>query len=688
MRLQDCQRVYFACTGNTCRSPLAERILKEYLKGTHSTTIESRRASIDSPGLVAPSQGMSKGTEAVIRSVYSDAAFVRKHLSRSFKPRELEEADLVITMEPWHKRQLLQYPQAYRQDKRAKVYTLGELVGKPQLVVEDPLAKEMFLKTACASFSEDYLQGDNVKSYQDLVREQQLMAEAYMPTFRQLDELIAQIVQLQDIPQPLTLDEAFRQDLQSRYATWNRERKQEQRILHRIGKALRTLVPDKKQTPFSLYVQGLYRESAQIMNAEEEEVIGRLEAVQRSFSKVGPLVQNTSIEHAVEIYRTLLHEKIFPALCMSGGYRTPQWTLDTATLGKELETVFVNVSRNIPETMKHTTERDHAWTVKKLGDAILSCAHALCSEEIIEKIYSGLLGKTDLLRDQNDINKKYHGLSETSVTWFGRKTPAYRFTNEPLEDLLPVSLNLDGPVLCVTASGDALCLLAGKGAKEIAAVDVSSIANAWTEYKFQAFLSLSYEEFQQKFAKRDATWKTFPFDRAVSEDAQKIFDAYKKSTKSIICTTDLFMPQGYAASDPSLVGYLESKERYEAMQKAAQNTKVRFFPTDITTFFEQEYVPESSFTTIYLSNILDHTTKEGTKIGKREFDFSKERIHTVLQPVLRYLAHDGTIILNLQWDNRAYSSINDALADSHSIERIAHGTHGGCGSMYVIKRKV
>ncbi len=721
MRLQDCQTIYFACTGNTCRSPLAERILKEHLakQGIDSLLVRSRRASIKGSELVlmdddwkdssraltmySTPKGLSKGAEAVILAKYGDTAFVINHRARSFTKEELEEADIVITMDTMHKASLLAHLQAYRQDKRAKVYTLGELVGQQELAIEDPFGKDdVFIERRereelqarlghhfyIGAFL-DTAQEEEHKTSLDPAEEQRLRGEAYLPTFTQLDALIAQLVQLQELPQPLLLEDVFKQHLQQRYKSWIQERIQERTVLRRIEKTVRTFVQGKESTPFSLYENGSYREAIELMKTETAEVVGMLEAMERTLNTVAHVAQNSASKQGAQFYHTILHEKIIPALCMRACYLTPAWTIDRVALGKELEDVLLEITRTIPERMKRTATRDNAFAIKELSNHILTLAQAVCSEPVLNKIYQTMLGVSLHLRSQNEVNKSYHTLAETSVTWFGRDTPAYRFTNEPLADILQATLNLDGPVLCVTASGDALCLLAGNGAKQIAAVDVSRIANVWAEYKFQAFLALSYDHFQTKFAQGDATWKIFPFELPVSEDAHRIFAGYRKSSKRLLETTNIFMSQGYAASNPALVGYLQSEEQYKELQKRAQNTKVRFFPTDITTFFEHEYIPEGYFTTMYLSNILDHTTKEGAKVGKQDFDLGKERMMQVLQPLLHHLAPDGTIVLNLQWCNRAYKGIEEAVKELHfTIKHLPNTTHNGCGSMYILKREM
>ncbi|MED3623857.1 low molecular weight protein arginine phosphatase [Neobacillus thermocopriae] len=108
------QRILFVCTGNTCRSPMAEAILKhKNLEG-----IEVKSAGIYASG----------GSEASpnAKLVLDKNQISHNHRSTLLSEKEVNWADLILTMTSSHKYAIQQqYPQAIE-----KVYTLKEFIGE------------------------------------------------------------------------------------------------------------------------------------------------------------------------------------------------------------------------------------------------------------------------------------------------------------------------------------------------------------------------------------------------------------------------------------------------------------------------------------------------------------------------------------------------------------------------------
>ncbi len=107
-------RILLVCTGNTCRSPMLETILKEKLK------LAGKQAEIKSAGLsVHDGDKVTK----LARDALKPQNLVIRHKPTQLTSKALERADTVITMTDEQKQYL-------RNDKCFyKVYSMREVVG-------------------------------------------------------------------------------------------------------------------------------------------------------------------------------------------------------------------------------------------------------------------------------------------------------------------------------------------------------------------------------------------------------------------------------------------------------------------------------------------------------------------------------------------------------------------------------
>ncbi|MFE3574174.1 low molecular weight protein arginine phosphatase [Lysinibacillus sp. NPDC059133] len=107
-------KILFVCTGNTCRSPMAEVILKH----KQMDNVEVRSAGI----YAMPNAEMSAHAQQVLY----EENMTHQHLATQLSITEMEWADLILTMTTAHKDTIIaNYPNADQ-----KVFTLKEYTSE------------------------------------------------------------------------------------------------------------------------------------------------------------------------------------------------------------------------------------------------------------------------------------------------------------------------------------------------------------------------------------------------------------------------------------------------------------------------------------------------------------------------------------------------------------------------------
>ncbi len=128
------KKIIFVCTGNTCRSPMAEAMGKKYLKDT--CQIISRGLSVSYP------QGPN---EKSVIAMDMEGIDIRDHIAHHFVPSEVDEDTVILGMTGSH----TDYLKTFYPNLKDQVYTLLEYVGMSGEVA-DPFGQSQEIYNRCA----------------------------------------------------------------------------------------------------------------------------------------------------------------------------------------------------------------------------------------------------------------------------------------------------------------------------------------------------------------------------------------------------------------------------------------------------------------------------------------------------------------------------------------------------------
>ena len=127
----------FVCTGNICRSPMAEGIMKDCILD-----------EIESGGAPLPIMVSSAGTSAVegfpaseyaIQAASQHGIDIGSHRSTQLSDSIVEKADLILTMEPGHTAIIRQYWPGYETVYELKSYNSDRPLRNLDRTIIDPI---------------------------------------------------------------------------------------------------------------------------------------------------------------------------------------------------------------------------------------------------------------------------------------------------------------------------------------------------------------------------------------------------------------------------------------------------------------------------------------------------------------------------------------------------------------------
>jgi protein-tyrosine-phosphatase len=132
-------QILIVCTGNTCRSPMAEVLLKDKIEKCNVT----EKIAVSSAGVAVWEEGeASIGAQTVMKQRGINLV---SHRSRRLFLEDIASADLVLTMTAGHKAAVL----SIMPEARHKVFTLAEFAGEHR-DISDPYGGNTDIYEACA----------------------------------------------------------------------------------------------------------------------------------------------------------------------------------------------------------------------------------------------------------------------------------------------------------------------------------------------------------------------------------------------------------------------------------------------------------------------------------------------------------------------------------------------------------
>lgn len=130
--------ILFVCTGNSCRSVIAEGLMKKYLKEMGKGDIEVRSAGISAIAGFSP-------TEETIEVMKGEGVDLSDFRSKMVTPEDIKKADLILVMEYLHKEAVMRMsPEAKEKTFLLKEFRAeGEKTYPENLNISDPIGRPM-----------------------------------------------------------------------------------------------------------------------------------------------------------------------------------------------------------------------------------------------------------------------------------------------------------------------------------------------------------------------------------------------------------------------------------------------------------------------------------------------------------------------------------------------------------------
>lgn len=132
------RKIIFVCTGNTCRSPMAQAVAHDiFNKRNMAIEVISRGVAV-----YFPAQASVESIEAI--NAYG--LNLKDHIATQITTQDINASDLILTMTSQHKVFVKKLAQC---NVDAKVFTLKEYIKAEPIDISDPYGGSLYVYKSC-----------------------------------------------------------------------------------------------------------------------------------------------------------------------------------------------------------------------------------------------------------------------------------------------------------------------------------------------------------------------------------------------------------------------------------------------------------------------------------------------------------------------------------------------------------